>query len=146
MKIAVVDGQGGGLGKVIIERLKKEFAGKVKIIALGTNGVATTVMLKAGADEGASGENAMAHNLENVDIITGSFSVVIPNSMMGEITSRMVNAIIKSPAVKYLLPLKNKHICLMGIKEQPLPKFIEELTVSVNKNLKDYQENALKAK
>ncbi len=146
MKIAVIDGQGGGLGKTIIEKLRKDLGNQVEIIALGANGVATSVMLKAGADEGASGENAVVHNLENVDIVTGSFSVVIPNSMLGEITSRMVNAIIKSPAVKYLLPLKNKYICLMGIKEQPLPRFIEELSDSIMKSFAVSQKHANKGK
>ncbi|PKM83476.1 MAG: hypothetical protein CVU88_02775 [Firmicutes bacterium HGW-Firmicutes-13] len=131
MIIAVIDGQGGGLGKAIIEKIKKDLTGEVKVIALGTNSVATSVMLKAGAHEGASGENAFIHNVGNVDIITGSFNMIIANSMLGEITPRMVSAVIKSPAKKVLLPFKNSEVYLVGIKEQPLPRFIEEVSSKI---------------
>ncbi|RQD74783.1 MAG: DUF3842 family protein [Candidatus Syntrophonatronum acetioxidans] len=135
MKIAVIDGQGGGLGKAIIETLKRNFPGRAKIIALGTNGVATSTMLKGGADEGASGENALLHNLEEVDIVTGSLSVIIPNAMLGEITPRMVSGVFKSPAQKYLLPVNNKLLYLVGVKEQPMQKFVEELVLNIKEQL-----------
>ncbi len=129
MKIAVVDGQGGGLGKAIIEKLVKErIHEKESLFALGTNGVATSVMLKAGAHEGASGENAIIYNLPDADIIIGSCSILLQNSMLGEITPRMASAILESPAYKILIPLKNSKIMLVGVKEQQLIRFLDEMS------------------
>ncbi|UNC93007.1 DUF3842 family protein [Candidatus Contubernalis alkaliaceticus] len=136
MKIAVIDGQGGGLGKVVIERLIKErIHEKASLFALGTNGVATSVMLKAGAHEGASGENALVYNLTNTDIIIGSCSILLQNSMLGEITPGMACAILESPACKILVPLKNHKIMLLGLKEQQLPRFLDEMVQKVNEYL-----------
>ncbi|MDO9574166.1 MAG: DUF3842 family protein [Candidatus Contubernalis sp.] len=132
MKIAVVDGQGGGLGKVIIEKLVKErIHEKESLFALGTNGVATSVMLKAGAHEGASGENAIIYNLADAEIIIGSCSILLQNSMLGEITPRMASAILESPAYKILIPLKNSKIMLVGVKEQQLIRFLDEMSQKV---------------
>lgn len=128
MRIAVVDGQGGGLGKAIIEKLLKDkVSDSVSIIALGTNGVATATMLRAGAREGASGENALVYNAGKVDVIAGSLSIILGNSMLGEVTPRMANAIQKSQALKFLIPVNTGGLRLLGIKEQPLNRFIEEL-------------------
>ena len=70
MRVAVVDGQGGGIGRAIVEKVKKAFP-ELEVVALGTNSVATGQMLKAGADDGATGENAIIHNMQHVDIVMG---------------------------------------------------------------------------
>lgn len=107
--IAVVDGQGGGIGSIIVERLKSEIP-NVKIQALGTNSMATNKMLKAGASEGATGENALIYNVKEADIIMGVVAILMPNSMMGEMSPRMSEAIGSSHAMKILIPLEKCNI------------------------------------
>lgn len=107
--IAVVDGQGGGIGGIIVEKLKLEFP-DINVIALGTNSVATGRMLKAGANQGATGENALIYNVKNVDIIMGVVAILMPNAMMGELSPRMAEAIGSSNARKILIPLEKCNI------------------------------------
>ena len=83
MKIAVIDGQGGGIGKAIVDRLRRTCNEELEIIALGTNSLATSMMLKAGANEGATGENAIVYNSTRVDMILGSVGIVCANSFLG---------------------------------------------------------------
>ena len=109
IRIAVVDGQGGGIGASIVERLKKDFP-SINIIALGTNSVATGKMLKAGAGQGATGENALVYNVKNVDYIMGVVAILMPNSMMGELSPKMAEAIGSSEAMKILIPLEKCNI------------------------------------
>jgi hypothetical protein len=115
LRIAVVDGQGGGVGKLIVEALRRALPDKTEIIALGTNAIATSAMLKAGADEGATGENAIAVNAAGADIIAGVIGIISANSMLGELTPRMAAAISESPAVKLLIPLNRCNVEVMGI-------------------------------
>lgn len=105
--ISVVDGQGGGLGKNIVGKLRKQIAkdSGISICALGTNSNATTNMIKAGADMGATGENAIKCMAEKSDIILGSIAIIAANSMMGELTPAMALAISSSAACKILIPL-----------------------------------------
>ncbi len=133
MKIAVVDGQGGGIGKLIVEKLRTAFGNDVGIIALGTNALATSLMLKAGANEGASGENAIVYNAPRVDVIIGSIGIVSSNSMLGELTPAMARAVSDSDAVKVLIPLNRCNILVAGIKEEPLPHYIEDAVEMVGR-------------
>ena len=109
IKIAVIDGQGGGLGGKIVEKLRAEFP-DISIIALGTNSVATGRMLSAGANQGATGENAVIYNVKDVDIIMGVVAILMPNAMMGELSPRMSEAIGSSNAMKILIPLEKCNI------------------------------------
>ncbi|MEW6173038.1 MAG: DUF3842 family protein [Bacillota bacterium] len=127
MRIAVIDGQGGGIGKHITERLRRELPEHVEILALGTNALATSAMMKAGANEGASGENAVVWNVQRVDLIVGTISILIPNAMLGELTPRMAEWIASSPAVKILLPLVRGKFELVGLRAEPLPHLVDEL-------------------
>lgn len=136
MKIAVIDGQGGGIGKVIVERLKKELAKDNEIIALGTNSAATVLMLKAGADQGATGENAIVYNAEKVDVIVGAIGIIVSNAMMGELTPEMAKAITESPAKKILIPFNKCNIEIAGIKSDSIPCHIND-AVSIIKNIAD---------
>lgn len=126
MKIAVIDGQGGGIGKAIVERLRSSFGNEMQILALGTNPLATALMLKAGANEGASGENAIIFNASKVDIIVGSIGIIAANSMLGELSPAMARAIAESSAKKVLLPANRCHIFIAGAKNEPLPHYIED--------------------
>jgi NAD(P)-dependent dehydrogenase (short-subunit alcohol dehydrogenase family) len=125
LKIAVVDGQGGGIGKSIVEKLRQELADNIKILALGTNSAATVLMLRAGADEGSTGENAILYNAPKVDLITGPMGIVISNSMLGELTPLMAEAISESPAKKILIPLNKCNIEIAGVKNETLPLLID---------------------
>ncbi|MDI6907168.1 MAG: DUF3842 family protein [Thermoanaerobacterales bacterium] len=127
MRIAVIDGQGGGIGKHITEKLRKCLPEDLEILALGTNALATSVMLKAGANDGASGENAVVYNVGRVDAIVGPVSIVLPNAMLGEVTPRMAEAIVASPAPKILVPLVRGGIELVGVRAEPLPHLVDEL-------------------
>ena len=136
-KIAVLDGQGGGIGSLIVKRLREEFSDSLEIIALGTNAAATAAMMKSGADKGASGENAIVWNAGRVDVITGSISIMLPNAMLGELTPEMAEAVSSSPAKKILLPLNQERIDIVGISKEPLPHLMEELINNMKEILKD---------
>ena len=125
--IAVIDGQGGGIGSAMIKRLRETLAEEVEVIGLGTNAMATGMMLKAGANKGASGENAIIQTVKKVDIIIGTTGIVLANSMMGELTPKMAEAIASSPATKCLLPLKIPEIEIIGAPKEPLPHLIDQL-------------------
>jgi hypothetical protein len=133
MRIAVIDGQGGGMGKVIIEKLRKEFKDKIDILALGTNALATSAMLKAGANEGATGENAIVFNSKNVDFIIGSLSIIMANSMLGELTPKMAEIITNSKAQKLLIPIYRGNIDIIGLKTEPLPHLVDTLLLQIKK-------------
>ncbi len=127
MRIAIIDGQGGGIGKHITEKLRRELPEHIEFLALGTNALATSVMLRAGANEGATGESAVIYNASKVDLIVGPISILLPNAMLGELSPRMAEAIASSPAHKILLPLNRSGIEIVGLKSEPLPHLIEEL-------------------
>jgi len=133
LRIAVVDGQGGGIGKAIVEKLRKEMPEDVEIIALGTNSSATALMLKAGANEGATGENAIAYNADKVDVIIGTIGIIVSNAMMGELTPVMAKAISESPARKILIPLNRCNIDVVGVKSEPLPHHIDNAVSMIKK-------------
>ncbi|MDR2355540.1 MAG: DUF3842 family protein, partial [Clostridiales Family XIII bacterium] len=119
MKIAVIDGQGGGIGRSIVEKLKVSVP-NAEVLALGTNATATDRMLKAGADEGATGENAIVHNVQNVDIITGVIAILNANALMGELSPRIAEAVGSSRAAKVLLPINRCGIHVVSVREAPL--------------------------
>ncbi|MEW6713974.1 MAG: DUF3842 family protein [Nitrospirota bacterium] len=131
LKIAVIDGQGGGIGSLIVKSLRKALSDSVEITALGTNAVATTAMMKAGADKGASGENAIVWNTGKADIITGSISIALPNAMLGELTAKMAEAVSSSRAKKILLPLNQEQVDIVGITKEPLPHLVEALVQKI---------------
>lgn len=131
MRIAVIDGQGGGIGKHIVEKLRRDLPEHVELLALGTNALATSMMLKAGANEGATGENAVIFNADRVDIITGPVGILFPQSMLGEMTPRMAEALASSRAHKVLIPLNRSGIEIVGLRAEPLPHLIDELVRKV---------------
>jgi NAD(P)-dependent dehydrogenase (short-subunit alcohol dehydrogenase family) len=127
--ICVIDGQGGGIGSTIVKRIKEEFGERVEIIALGTNSIATAAMMKARANRGATGENAIVRMAPQADYIIGPISIVMANAMMGELTPVMAEAISSSPASKMLLPLSQEKVTIIGVTSQPLPHLVEDLIV-----------------
>lgn len=131
MKIAVIDGQGGGIGKVIVDRLKKTFGEEVHILALGTNSLATSLMLKNGANEGATGESALCYNVNRVDVIIGLIAILVSNSYLGEYTAKMANAVSSSSAVKILIPLNKSNVHVAGTENKPLPHYINDVIQTI---------------
>ncbi len=134
MRIAVIDGQGGGIGKHITERIRKGLGPEVEIIALGTNSAATALMLRAGANEGATGENAVVQTVAEVDVVTGPISILAANSMLGEVTPGMAAAIGSSKALKLLLPIGRSRIEIVGVLSEPLPHLVEKLVQALKEH------------
>jgi len=133
-QICVIDGQGGGIGSAIIKALKEFFQETVEIIALGTNAIATAQMLKAKANRGASGENAIVKTAKDADIIVGPIGIIMAQAMMGEVTPAMAKAVAESRGRKLLLPLSQDNIEIVGLSTIPLPRLIKSL---IQHNLKD---------
>ena len=126
-KVVIIDGQGGKIGSVIIEKLRAKSTNH-KIYAVGTNSIATAAMLKAGADFGATGENPVVVNSKNADVIVGPLGIVVADSLLGEITAKMSVAIGKSNAKKILLPTNRCNNIVVGTVQMPFSEIIE-LTV-----------------
>jgi hypothetical protein len=127
LRIAVVDGQGASIGSTVIRRIRQAFGERVELWALGTNAIATSQMLKAGANRGAAGEGAVCHSVSQVDVVVGTISIVISDSLMGELTPAMAQAISRSKAIKLLLPLTQEAVHVVGTVSEPLPHHIEML-------------------
>ena len=126
IRIAVIDGQGGGIGTTIIKKIKETHGEDVEVWALGTNAIATSQMMKARANRGATGENAICHCVGLVDVIIGPISILVTHAMMGEVTPRMAEAVSLSSADKVLIPLTQEKVALVGITADPLPHLVEE--------------------
>lgn len=126
-KVCVIDGQGGGIGSVIIKKLKEQFGEKIEVIALGTNAIATAQMLKARANKGASGSNAIVKTVEKADVIIGPVGIIMPNAMLGEVTPGMAQAVCDADAKKILLPLTQENVEIIGVTGLPLPQLADEL-------------------
>jgi len=136
IKFCIIDGQGGGIGATIIKKLREKFGESLDIIALGTNAIATSQMLKAKANRGASGENAIVQTVRQVDLIIGSIGIVMAHSMMGEVTSKMSEAVTSCAAKKILLPLSQENVEIVGSATMPLPHLIDELIENYLSNIK----------
>ncbi len=133
-RICVIDGQGGGIGAAILRALKEAYGETIELIALGTNAIAAAQMLKAGANRAASGENAIVQTAPRVDVIVGAVSIGWAHAMLGEVTPRMAEAVMASPAPKLFLPLTQEAVHLVGLSAEPLPHLVQAL---VHKKLKE---------
>ena len=129
-EILVIDGHGGGLGKLIISALKEENAG-YHIHAVGVNSIATAAMLKAGADTAATGENAVIVGCRNADIIAGPIGIVIADSMHGEITPAMAVAIGQARAKRVLVPMNQCDNVIVGVLDQPVGQAVQGVARSI---------------
>ena len=134
--IAVIDGQGGGMGRGLVEAIKKAWP-KLPIRAVGTNSLATAAMLKAGAAEGATGENAVIFNAARADILLGPIGVLTPNGLLGEVSPAMAEAIGGSEAVKILVPSQRCSIRLAAGAPQPLQFYLDQAVRLLEEELRD---------
>ena len=126
-RICVIDGQGGGIGATLIKYLKEAYGESIELIGLGTNAIATAQMLKAGANRGASGENAIVQTVATADLVIGPISITWANAMLGEVTPRMAEAITSCPSHKVLLPLTQEPVTLVGLAAEPLPHMVQRI-------------------
>ncbi|MCI9614653.1 MAG: DUF3842 family protein [Dorea sp.] len=124
MNILIIDAQGGGLGRALAASVKKEFPG-VEITAVGTNTVAASNMLKAGADHAATGENAVIVGCRKADVIIGPAGIAIADSMYGEITPAMAAAVGRSGAKKLLIPMNQCNNIIVGVKKLSMSDMVE---------------------
>lgn len=125
MKIVIIDGQGGRLGKLLIEKIKEDKP-SLQLIAIGTNSIATSVMLKAGADMGATGENPVVVNVKNADVVIGPVGIIVANALMGEVTPKMALAVGESEAFKLLIPVNKCNNYIVGTKNIGINDLVNE--------------------
>ena len=137
MNILVIDGQGGKIGSMVISLIKKTMPNQ-EIIAVGTNSIATTAMLKAGADKGASGESPVIVNSKKAHIIVGPLGIAVANAMLGEVTPKMAEAIGNSDAQKILIPTNNCNNYVAGTENLSINELV---FITVDKISKIISEN-----
>lgn len=133
MKIVIIDGQGGKMGKMLVEQLKQSLP-EIELTAIGTNSIATASMLKAGADFGATGENPVLINCADADIIIGPLGIIVANSFLGEITPSMAIAISQSKAQKVLIPINRCNTTVVGTQDLPFSDYVL-LTIQLLKQI-----------
>ena len=123
MKVLVIDGQGGGLGRQLVTAVK-EYDQNIEVLAVGTNSAATNAMLRAGADQAATGENSVAVASGKADVIMGPVGIVIADSMLGEITPRMALAVGQSSAKRILIPVNLCDNIVVGVSDASMGRII----------------------
>ncbi len=126
MRVVFIDGMGGGLMAQVISQTAGRLPDDVELIGLGTNALATAAMLKAGLKRGATGENAVCVTAQTADVIVGPIGIVLPNSMLGEITPQMAAAVAQSRARKLLLPVNQNHFEIIGMDNKPMSQLVKE--------------------
>ena len=132
MEIVVVDGQGGGIGKNLVQVLKEKHPEYV-IIGVGTNSIATGQLKKGGADIIATGENAVVYNVSHASIVVGPIGIAFANSMYGEITPKMASAISESEAHKFLIPVSKCSAQIVGVAQKSISEYIDDLVNMIEK-------------
>lgn len=125
MKIMIMDGQGGGIGRSLVEELSERFP-QAQLIAVGTNATATANMMKGGTSNGATGENAVVYNSNRVDVIVGPIGIIMANAMLGEITPKMAEAVSSSDAKLVLIPMNKCHATVVGLESKKLGEYVTE--------------------
>ena len=138
MKILIIDGQGGKMGKTVVEQLKENFP-EQELIAIGTNSIATSTMLKAGADEGATGENPVVVGCRKADFIVGPLGIVIADSLMGEVTPKMALAISQSEATRILIPMNMCDNLVAGVTAQSVNELLDDAVAKIAGKIKENQ-------
>lgn len=125
MRILVIDGQGGGIGRNLVEEFVSRFP-QAEIIAVGTNATATANMMKGGTGSGATGENAVVFNSKRADVIAGPIGIVMANAMLGEVTPTMAAAVSGSEAKVVLIPMNKCHATVVGLTNKKASEYIKE--------------------
>ena len=135
MNILVMDAQGGGIGKQVVTAVRTRFP-DVTITAVGTNAAATTAMLRAGADEGATGENAAVVCCRRADVIIGPVGIVIADAMLGEVTPRMAVAVGQSAAKRILIPVNHCTNSFAGVADLSVGRLVDSVVAELEKTIR----------
>ncbi len=125
MKILVIDGQGGKIGRSLVKTIMERFP-EEELLAVGTNAIATENMIKGGAKKAATGENAVVYNSRKADIIIGPIGIVIADALLGEVTSKMAEAVGASDAQRILIPMEKCDTVVAGVKKSSINELLEE--------------------
>lgn len=137
MKIAVIDAQGAGLGQTVIKRIRKEISAEIYIIGLGTNTVATSNMVRAGANVGITGEKAICSFCERhkIESIIGPIGVMCNGGINGEITASISKSIFQMSCTKYIIPLRKHNIFIPGTRNLQIKEIIDEIILDIKQNM-----------
>ena len=135
MNILVMDAQGGGIGKQVVTAVRTRFP-DATITAVGTNAAATTAMLRAGADEGATGENAAVVCCRRADVIIGPVGIVIADAMLGEVTPRMAVAVGQSAAKRILIPVNHCTNFIAGVADMSVGRLVDSVVAELEKTIR----------
>ena len=138
MKVVIIDGQGGRLGQLLVEAITKENL-PCDLLAIGTNSIATSAMLKGGARQGATGENPVIVACRDADIIIGPIGILSADSLLGEVTPGMTVAIGQSRALKLLLPVAHCNNQVVGVKRLTMSEMVAETVAELKKRLQEIQ-------
>ena len=130
MRVLIIDGQGGKLGKLIVETIKSSLP-EIELVAVGTNSIATATMLKAGADFGATGENPVVVNAAEADCIVGPLGILAADALFGEVTEKMAAAVGRAKAMKLLVPVNRCNNYVVGTKNPSMSEYAEEVAKKV---------------
>ena len=134
MEVLVIDGQGGRIGQQLIRCIRERFP-ETAVIAVGTNSMATAAMLKGGASQGATGENALLVACRRADVILGPLGIVIADALMGEISPAMAVAVGQARARRILIPLNQCDNLVAGVAELPVARLLESAVGELGKLL-----------
>ena len=132
MTIAVIDGQGGRMGALLVEAMRRAGIGAPhRVLAIGTNALATSAMLKAGADQGATGANPVIVAIRTADLIVGPIGILMADALLGEITPEMAVAVGRSSATKLLLPVNQCSSIVAGTQQLTLAQLIDSAVAQI---------------
>ena len=132
MRILVIDGQGGGIGRSLVELLVKNFP-DAEVGVTGTNSIATETMLKGGPSFAATGENAIIFNAAEADVIIGPAGIIMANALHGEISPAIAMAVSSSKAKVVLIPMNHCRAYIAGVEEKKVAEYLQDAVDIIRK-------------
>ncbi|ERI90717.1 hypothetical protein HMPREF1982_03755 [Clostridiales bacterium oral taxon 876 str. F0540] len=135
LNVVVLDGQGGGLGKSIISKLRSEFFAEINIICLGTNSHAANSMLKAGGNLSYYGDDYIANYIvnNNMSCIIAPIGMLCPGGLNGEVTQKLAEVVFKKDCKKYIIPLKKHGFYIPGTANLEIKEILNEIIYDIKR-------------